>query len=58
MRKHKQTGALAAHLISTKHCRIAADMTCVFKQAGFRHTRAPFYRGFSSKLKNKTLTET
>lgn len=42
MSKHKQTGALAAHLISTKHCRIAADMTRVFKQAGFRHTHPPF----------------
>lgn len=58
MRKHKQTGALAAHLISTKHCRTAADMTCVFKQAGFRQTHTPFYKGISSKIKSKTLLKT
>lgn len=54
MRKHKQTGALAAHLISTKHCRIAADMTCVFKQAGFRHTHTHnFIEASQARLKTR-----
>lgn len=54
MSKHKQTGALAAHLISTKHCRIAADMTRVFKQAGFRHTHTPHFREASqARLKTR-----
>lgn len=58
MSKHKQTGALAAHLISTKHCRIAADMTRVFKQAGFRHTHTPPILERHLKIKNKTLLQT
>lgn len=54
MSKHKQTGALAAHLISTKHCRIAADMTRVFKQAGFRQTHTPHFREASqARLKTR-----
>lgn len=55
MRKHKQTGALAAHLISTKRCRIAADMTCVFKQAAFRHTHTGnFIEASQARLKQDT----